>query len=90
MALQEGIKEMPAYTRLVEQLWGKKPRVVFVTDSQPLLGWLRKGWVDSDPHCQGVLELVQERIAEYNVEVLWVPTAQQRADRQTKFLPVRK
>ena len=70
-------------------LWGKRPKVVFATDSQPLLGWLRKGWVDTDPHCQGVVDLVRERIEEYKAEVVWVPTHEQRADRQTKFIPVR-
>ena len=45
MGLQDGVKSIPAYTRLIESLWRVKPKVVFVTDSQPLLGWLRTGWV---------------------------------------------
>ncbi len=89
VALQEGVKAVPAYTRLVEAVWGVKPRVVFVTDSQPLLGWLRKGWVDTDPHLQGVLDFVKGRLDEMGSEVLWVESEQQRADRHTKFIRVR-
>ena len=89
MALLEGVKAAPAYARLVQVLWGKKPKVVFVTDNQPMLGWLRTGWVQTDPAFQGVLDLVRGRIEELCAEVLWVRTSEQRADRQTKFIPVR-
>ena len=89
MALQEGVKAVPAYTRLIEAIWGCKPRVIFVTDSQPLLGWLRKGWIDTDPQLQGVLDFVRGRMDEIESEVLWVESAEQRADRQTKFIGVR-
>ena len=89
-ALKDGIKMLPAYTKMCKVLWGVNPRVVFVTDSQPMLGWLRTGWVKTDPLCQGDLDLVKGRLDEQKVEVLWVGTAEQRADRQTKFVPVRR
>ena len=54
-----------------------------------MLGWLRTGWVQTDPAFQGVLDLVRGRIEELCAEVLWVRTSEQRADRQTKFIPVR-
>ena len=34
--------------------------MLFVTDSQPLLGWLRTGWVQTGPRMQGSLDLVKE------------------------------
>ena len=86
MALLEGVKIVPTYISIVEKLWCKKPRVIFLTDSQPLLGWLRKGWVDTDPHLQGTVDLVKERINDMNARVLWVQTKSQKADRQTKFI----
>ncbi len=89
LAQQEGVKLMPLYLRAVEVMWGKRPEVVFVTDSQPLLGWLRTGWVATDPALQGTLEFVRSRIDEMGSRVLWVPTAEQRADRHTKFIVVR-
>ena len=89
MALQEGTRVAPLYLRLAECLWRVRPRVVFVTDSQPLLGWLRTGWVQSDPAVQGVLDLVKSRLNDMHAEVLWVPTAKQRADKHTKFSHVR-
>ena len=82
----EGLKVIPAYSRVYEALWGKKPKVIFVTDSQPLLGWLMTGWVQTDPQMQGVLGLVKERIDEQDSTVLWVGTSDQRADRHTKFI----
>ena len=45
--------------------------------------------IDTDPHLQGSLDLVRERIKEYKAKVIWVSTKSQRADRQTKFIPVR-
>ena len=89
MALVEGTRVVPAYVRLAECLWRVRPKVVFVTDSQPLLGWLRTGWVDSDPAVQGVLDLARSRLHDVNGQVLWVPTAKQRADKHTKFIHVR-
>lgn len=89
MALLEGVKLAPAYVKLVERLWGSKPRVVFVTDNQPLLAWLQTGWVQTDPAVQGVCDLVRERIHDMCAEVLWVATSKQRADKHTKFIPVR-
>ena len=87
MALADAVKQLPSYLNLIKALWGEgRPRVVFVTDSQPLQGWLRKCWVQSDPRLQGVLNLVLERIREIDASVLYVPTGQQRADRHTKFI----
>ena len=85
-ALIEGVKAVPAYTSMCEKLWGKMPKVIFVTDNQPLLAWLRTGWVESDPHMQGTLELAKSRIDGIGATVLWVDTANQRADKHTKFI----
>ena len=60
-----------------------------MTDSQPLLGWLRTGWVQTDPAVQGVLDYAKSRILEIGAEVIWIATRDQRADRQTKFIAVR-
>jgi hypothetical protein len=89
MALVEGVKLAPAYVTLVERLWGSTPRVVFVTDNQPLLAWLQTGWVQTDPAVQGVCDLARQQIHEMRAEVLWVPTSKQRADKHTKFIPVK-
>ena len=86
VALVEGVKVAPLYIAFIEKLWGKKPLVIFATDSQPLLGWLGSGWVTSDPAMQGSLDLARSRIKSMNGKVLWVPTKEQRADRQTKFI----
>ena len=86
MALLEGVKSVPSYIRMVELLWSRKPKIIFVTDSQPLIGWLNKGWVDTDPHLQGVVDFVKERVNEMSAKILWVPTKSQKADRQTKFV----
>ena len=89
LALLEAVKKTPLYIKMIKTLWGKDAPVVFVTDSQPLVAWLRKGWVDTDPHLQGSLALVRERIEEYKARVLWVSTKDQRADRHTKLIIVR-
>ena len=89
LALLEGVKKSPLYSKMILTMGGKEPPVIFVTDSQPLVSWLRKGWVDTDPHLQGSLDLVRERIKEYKAKVIWVSTKSQRADRQTKSIPVR-
>jgi len=86
LAMMEAIKQLPGYVRMCKALWGLQPRVVMVTDSQPLLGWLRTGRAAPDPHFQGSLDLILERVREYKVEVLWVETKLQRADRHTKFV----
>ena len=65
------------------------PKVVFVTDSQGAVGWLRKGRAEQDPHMQGYVDLVRERLSDMHSDVLWIDTANQRADRHTKFIPVR-
>jgi hypothetical protein len=88
MALLEAVKLVPCYSSFAASLWGRKPKIVFATDSQPLLGWLRTGWVKTDPALQGVLDLVLERVREIDSEVLWVSTSDQRADRHTKFIRV--
>jgi transposase InsO family protein len=81
MALVEGTRVVPAYVRLIECLWRIRPKVVFVTDNQPLLAWLSTGWVDHDPSLQGVLDLARSRLHDVNGQVLWVPTHKQRADK---------
>lgn len=88
-AMMEGLKKVPLYIRMCETLWGTKPRVCLFTDSQPLLGWLGTGWVKTDPLCQGGLDFIISRIRELAIHVRWVPTSNQKADRQTKFIPVR-
>ena len=85
-ALLEGVKAIPAYVGVCKKLWGDNPKVIFVTDNQPLLGWLRTGWCDADSHMQGTLELVRSRIDYMDASVLWVATADQRADKHTKFV----
>ena len=82
----EGVKVIPAYMSLCKVLWRKEPRVIMVTDNQPLLGWIRTGWVKTDPLCQGALDFIISRITELKLEVLWIETKSQRADRQTKFI----
>jgi hypothetical protein len=86
MAMVEGVKIAPGFIKLIEKLWGTKPRIVFITDSQPLLGWMRTGWVKTDPAVQGSLDFVNERIKDMGADVIWVDTKHQRADRQTKFV----
>ena len=86
LALVAAVKKAPEYIRLVESLWGEKPEVMFLTDSQGALGWLRKRKAEKDPAMQGYVELVCERIEEMKAEILWVDTKDQRADRQTKFV----
>lgn len=89
VALVEGVKAVPAYIKLVESLWGFKPNVTFVTDSQGLVGWLRTGKASTDPHMQGYVDLIKERVQEIQAEVIWIDGKKQRADRQTKFIAVR-
>ena len=89
VALVESVKLVPRYVKLAEAIWGKKPKVIFMTDSQGVLGWLRKGRAEQDPYMQGYVDLVRERILDMSSEVLWVDTANQRADRHTKFISVR-
>ena len=79
---------MHLYTRHVAQLWGVEPKVYFLTDSQPLLGWLATRYIKSDPKLQGMLDLVLDRLGECGerVNVRYVQTAVQRADKHTKFI----
>ena len=86
MALVAAVKKAPEYIRLVQSLWGVQPNIIFLTDSQGALGWLRKRKAEKDPAMQGYVELVCERIEEMKAEVLWVDTKVQRADRQTKLI----
>jgi hypothetical protein len=86
LALKEGIKVMPLYSGLVRELWGVTPKEVYVTDSQPLLAWLASGGCKQDPEWQGNLNYIIERITERGAQVLRVGTAEQRADRHTKFV----
>ena len=37
LAMLEAIKLLPGYVKMIKALWGVQPRVVMVTDSQPLL-----------------------------------------------------
>jgi hypothetical protein len=92
MALVEAVKLMPMYTKHVEHLWGCEPKVYFLTDSQPLLGWLRTKWITSDPKLQGMLDLVVDRLGECGsrVKVMYVRTDIQRADKHTKFIHASK
>ena len=62
LALVAAVKKAPEYIRLVESLWGEKPEVMFLTDSQGALGWLRKKKAEKDPAMQGYVELVCERV----------------------------
>ena len=86
LALRDGVKRMPLYSRVVKELWGKEPLQVYATDNQPLVKWLNNKWIDSDPEWQGTLDYVIERVTEKSAHVIWVPTAEQRADRYTKFI----
>ena len=86
LALRDGIKLMPLYSRVVKHLWGVEPYQVYVTDNQPLLKWLNNQKTYSDPEWQGTLEFVIERVRERSADVIWVPTKEQRADRHTKFV----
>ena len=90
MALVGAVKAVPAYISLIESLWGVKPKVIYLTDSQGALGWLRKRKAEKDPAMQGYVELVCERIEETGAEIYWVDTKSQRADRQTKFIAERQ
>ena len=80
------------YTKHIEHLWGCEPKVYFLTDSQPLLGWLRTKWITSDPKLQGMLDLVVDRLGECGsrVKVMYVRTDIQRADKHTKFIHASK
>lgn len=94
IAIYEAVKDMPAFFDLIGSLWGQqgkpfKPKVLFLTDSQGALGWLRKRKAEKDPAMQGKVDLVCERIDEWGAEILWVDTKSQRADRQTKFIAER-
>jgi hypothetical protein len=89
LAMMAAVKQLLAYVALCKALWGVTPRVCFATDSQPLLGWLRTGRATPDPHFQGPLDLVLERIREYGVGVVWVNTKSRRADRHKKCLATR-
>ena len=53
-----------------------------------MLGWLEKKFCDTDAEHQGSLEYMLEKVEEQKARVLWVKTEEQRADRQTKFIPV--
>jgi hypothetical protein len=86
VALREGVKEVPRFRRVIKALWGVEPLVVYATDNQPLVKWLNSKWIDSDPEWQGTLNFVIERIQEEGARVIWVPTAEQRADKHTKFI----
>jgi hypothetical protein len=86
LALRDGIKMMPLYSRVVKHLWGVEPYQVYATDNQPLLKWLNNMRTYSDPEWQGTLEFVAERVRERSADVIWVPTKEQRADRHTKFV----
>ena len=88
MALVEAGKLLPLYTMHVAELSGVEPKVYFLTDSQPLLGWLATRYIKSDPKLQGMLDLVLDRIGEGDarVSIRYVPTAVQRADKHTKFI----
>lgn len=88
LALREGVKVVPLYAAVIQELWGVAPKEIYLTDSQPLLGWLQSRWVSTDPEWQGCLDYVVERLRERSADVRWVPTKVQRADRQTKFLRI--
>ena len=89
LALVDAVKAVPAYTSLVEALWGMKPDVMFITDSQGALGWLRTGRATTDPHMQGYVDLVRERVEHMGAEVVWIEGSKQRADKHTKFVHIR-
>ena len=78
--MMEAVKQVPSYVSICKTMWGVSPKIIMVTDSQPLLGWLRTGRAMPDPHFQGPLDLVLERVGEYKVDVRWVDAKQQRAD----------
>ncbi len=83
-ALLEGVKQIPLYTSLITKLWGVKPKVYFVTDSQIVLRYLRTGQAKTDHGCQGRIELVRQRLEELGAVVLWEASEHQRADKHTK------
>ena len=89
IALVESVKLAPRFIKLVENLWGKTPKVLFITDSQGVVGWLRKGRAEQDPGMQGYVDLARERLRDMHSDLLWIDTANQRADCHTKFKPVR-
>ena len=66
-----------------------KPDVMFITDSQGALGWLRTGRATTDPHMQGYVDLVRERVEHMGAEVVWIEGSKQRADKHTKFVHIR-
>ena len=88
-ALVDVVKRLPLYENHVECLWGKKPKVFLLTDSDPVISWLNIKWIKSDPKLQGMLDFVLDRLNEDNrVKVLYVSTKINRADKHTKFVHV--
>ena len=88
MSLVESVKKMPLYTRHIEKLWGVEPQIYFLTDSEPLLGWLAKKYITEDPKLQGMLDLVLDRLEDWGnkANVLYIQTKFNRADKHTKFV----
>ena len=88
-ALVDVVKRMPLYENHIECLWGKKPKVFILTDSDPVISWLNVKWIKSDPKLQGLLNFVLDRLNESDrVRVLYVSTKINRADKHTKFIHV--
>ena len=87
-ALVEVVKLAPLYVSLVSKIWKQDPRVIILTDSQPVLDWLRNRYVKADPALQGMLDLARERIDDLKAEVFYIDTKNNRADKHTKFIHV--
>uniref|UniRef100_A0A0G4I424 Uncharacterized protein n=1 Tax=Chromera velia CCMP2878 TaxID=1169474 RepID=A0A0G4I424_9ALVE len=87
-AMRDGVKLSFSVFNLIKKLWGVFPKVLVVSDSQPLMNQLASRQCKSEPHQQAELEYVLQELADLGATVKWVPTGQQRADRQTKFLEV--
>uniref|UniRef100_A0A0G4HB64 Uncharacterized protein n=1 Tax=Chromera velia CCMP2878 TaxID=1169474 RepID=A0A0G4HB64_9ALVE len=87
-AMRDGVKLSFSVFNLIKKLWEVFPKVLVVSDSQPLMNQLASRQCKSEPHQQAELEYVLQELADLGATVKWVPTGQQRADRQTKFLKV--
>ena len=83
-ALLECVKQVPLYTSLIKKLWDIESKVIFITDSQIVLRYLRTGQAKSDHGCQGRIELIRERLQSIGGTVLWEESEFQRADKHTK------
>uniref|UniRef100_A0A0G4HW77 Uncharacterized protein n=1 Tax=Chromera velia CCMP2878 TaxID=1169474 RepID=A0A0G4HW77_9ALVE len=79
-AMCDGVKFSFIMFNLIKKLWGVFPKVLVVSDSQPLMNQLTSRQCKSKPHQQAELEYVLQELADLGATVKWVPTGEAKAD----------